>query len=82
MYYPSIDGLIARDRRLAWFRPVADRRVYAFDRNIDSQRRIPYANQSLDKPDVLLADLIAVFHPGLLPDHEFGFLREVRSSGD
>lgn len=82
MYYPSIDGLVARDRRLAWFRPVADRRVYAFDRNIDSQRRIPYANQSLDKPDVLLADLIAVFHPGLLPGHEFGFLREVRSSWD
>ena len=77
MYYPSIDGLIARDRRLAWFRPVAGRRVYAFDRNADAQRRIPYANQSLDKPDVLLADTIKMLHPELLPNHEFQFLRAV-----
>jgi iron complex transport system substrate-binding protein len=77
MYYPSIDGLIARDRRLAWFRPVQQQRVFAFDRNLDRFRRIPYANYSLDKPDVLLADLIAVFHPELLPVHKFTFLRQV-----
>ena len=77
MYYPSIGGLIARDRRLAWFRPVAERRVYAFDRNADAQRRIPYANQSLDKPDLLLADTIKMLHPELLPNHEFQFLRAV-----
>lgn len=50
--------------------------------NIDSKRRIPYANQSLDRPDVLLADLMAIFHPGLLPDHAFGFLRHVRSAAN
>lgn len=80
MYYPSIDGLIARDRRLAWFRPVQQRRVFAFDRNADRFRRIPYANYSLDRPDALLADLIAVFHPELLPVHNFEFLREVSAA--
>ncbi|MBN8731303.1 MAG: ABC transporter substrate-binding protein [Acidobacteria bacterium] len=80
MFYPSIDGLIARDRRLAWFRPVAEHRVYAFDRNADHLRRIPYSNQSLDKPDDLLADLVAAFHPQLLPHHRYQFLRDVREA--
>jgi len=77
MYYPSIEVLLARDPRLAWFRPVERRQVFAFDRNADRQRRMPYSDQSLDKPDVLLADVLAVLHPELVSGHQPGFLRQV-----
>lgn len=77
MYYPSIEVLLARDPRLAWFRPVERRQVFAFDRNADRQRRMPYSDQSLDKPDVLLADVLTVLHPELVAGHQRGFLRQV-----
>jgi iron complex transport system substrate-binding protein len=32
------------------------------------------------KPDVILADLVKIFHPGLLPDHEFYYYQKIGSS--
>ena len=63
--------------RLAFFAPVEKNGVYANDRGVDGRHALPYADQSLDKPDVVLADLLSALHPQIVPDHEPVFLRKL-----
>jgi iron complex transport system substrate-binding protein len=70
--------LIRNDPRLAFFSPVEHGTVFAQDRGIDKRRAMPVSDQSLDKPDVVLADFVSALHPELLPDHKPVFLRKLQ----
>lgn len=62
--------------KLSWFQPVRDDQVYWLDaRKVG--RRNPYLDQSLARPDEILADTIAAVHPGLLEPTERSFLRKI-----
>jgi iron complex transport system substrate-binding protein len=51
--------------------------VYAMDRHMNTARFFPYGNESLDKPDVVLADFVSVLHPELLPGYQPMFIRRL-----
>jgi iron complex transport system substrate-binding protein len=53
-------------------------RVYSLDGGAASGEAVPYIDSSLDRPESLLADLVSVFHPELLPGHQPIFLRELQ----
>ncbi len=74
---PDLATLVGRDTRLTHFRPVEMTQVHVSDRGPRNTRLIPYQDQSLDKPDIVLADLIKILHPELLPDHEPVFFRKL-----
>jgi iron complex transport system substrate-binding protein len=69
--------LIRNDPRLEFFAPVEHGDVFAGDRGMDKRRAMPYSDQSLDKPDVVLADFVAALHPELVPGHKPVFLRKL-----
>jgi iron complex transport system substrate-binding protein len=69
--------LIARAPQVAELGPVRGGAVYAMDRHMNAARAFPFASESLDKPDVVLADLVAVLHPDLLPGYVPAFMRKL-----
>lgn len=73
----SIGELLARDARHAWLRPVRRGHVWALDAGGESAWTYPYVDQSLDRPHVVLADLIRALHPDRLPDHADVFTRRL-----
>lgn len=67
----SYDALRASDARNADFKAFRDKRVIYCN-----MRQTPYYEISPVEPDVMLADLVHIFHPGLLPpDYEPTFYR-------
>jgi iron complex transport system substrate-binding protein len=70
--------LIRNDPRLAFFAPMEHGDVFAGDRGIDKRRAMPYSDQSLDKPEVVLADFASALHPELLPGYQPVFLRKLK----
>jgi iron complex transport system substrate-binding protein len=70
--------LIRNDPRLAFFAPMEHGDVFAGDRGLDKRRAMPYSDQSLDKPDVVLADFVSALHPDLLPGYQPVFLRKLK----
>lgn len=71
----SLSTLIGLDGRLAHFRPVKEKNVHGWVGGGSIPWRYPSADQSLDKPHVVLADLMSVLHPDLVPDHARVYLQ-------
>jgi iron complex transport system substrate-binding protein len=66
----SLDEIRDVDHRLGSFRPVVTGMVFN-----NTARLNPYGGNDIWesgvlKPHIILADLVSIFHPSLLPDHE------------
>jgi iron complex transport system substrate-binding protein len=70
--------LVSRAPQVAELGPVRAGDVYAMDLQMNAARYFPFTSESLDKPDVLLADLISVLHPELLPGYTPTFIRKLQ----
>lgn len=69
----TLDELIAREPRLTVFDAVRAGRVWNFDLpEVESDR--PYIDRNM-RPDLVLADLVKILHPELVPDHDPVFFR-------
>jgi iron complex transport system substrate-binding protein len=75
---PDIAALLARDERYADFNAVSNGGVYNTDRRVNANGGNDYWETGVSYPHLILADLIAVFHPDLLPEHELMFLRQLQ----
>lgn len=69
MWRSLADGL-AEDERYAEFAAFANGQVYNYYKRSNEVGANDYFESGGLYVDVLLADLIAIFHPDLLPDHE------------
>lgn len=58
-------------------RAYSANQIWAPDKNTTLQRRPPWQDQSLDYPDVVLKDFIAMLHPELLTSYEPYYLRKL-----
>lgn len=65
------------DSRLADFASIRSGQVWAFDRGTAPPDRVPWGDGWLMHPDVMLADIIAITRPSLLPGHSFTYVRRV-----
>lgn len=61
----SYDALLASEPRNALFRAFRERHVIYCN-----MRQTPYYESAPVEPDQVLTDLVAIFHPELLPNHE------------
>ena len=60
-------GLLAQDARYAAFAPVKTGRVFNNNRRTNAQGANDYWESGALRPDIVLADLIRILHPELLP---------------
>jgi iron complex transport system substrate-binding protein len=73
----TVDDLIAQDERYADFAAVQNGGVYNNDARVNVNGGNDYFESAVLRPDVVLADLISILHPELLPDHELVYFRQL-----
>lgn len=69
--------MLASDARFAEFKAFQTGRVYNNDRRVSPRGANDSWESAVVRPHDVLADLIAIFHPDLLPEHEFVYYRRL-----
>lgn len=64
--------------RLAGFASLQAGNLFNNNRQINEAGGNDFWESGMMKPDVILADLIRIFHPELLPDHELYYYRQLQ----
>lgn len=73
--YRTLADIAADDPRLAALPAAAAGRVWIYDRMSTPTGGVAFFELGVLRPDLILRDLIEIFHPGTLPDHRFVFYR-------
>ena len=74
-FWFSPEDALASDERYAQFAAYQNQQVYLNNLRMNAFGGIDYYESGVAQPQVILSDMIAIFHPELLPDHEFTYLR-------
>ncbi|PJF44634.1 MAG: ABC transporter substrate-binding protein, partial [Phototrophicales bacterium] len=74
----SLEDLLSQDERYADFLAVSNGGVYSNIGRIGPNGGYDYYETGVIEPDVILKDLIAIFHPELFPDHELVYYRQLQ----
>ncbi len=77
-FVTSLADLRAADPRFADFAAYRSGSVWNNDARMSPGGGNDYYETAVAEPDVVLADLIAILHPGLLPDHVLAYYRQVK----
>ena len=74
---PTREALAAQDARLRLFAPFAAGRVYSHDARQSAGGGYDFFETGTVEPDVVLADLVALLHPALVPGHRLTYYRRL-----
>lgn len=75
--WQSLDSVIADDERYRFFAALARGRVFNNNARLNEYGGNDYWESGTANPDVILADLIQIFHPHLLSDRELVYYRQL-----
>jgi iron complex transport system substrate-binding protein len=73
----TLDDVTATDPRYADFAAFQSGNIYNNNAAVNEFGGSDYYESGLSNPDVVLADLITIFHPELLPDHELVYYQRL-----
>jgi iron complex transport system substrate-binding protein len=71
----TMDDLLAQDERYADFAAVQTGRVYNDTKRVNSNGGNDFWETGVTNPHLILLDLVSIFYPDLLPDHELMFYK-------
>jgi iron complex transport system substrate-binding protein len=74
----TLDDMLAQDERYADFVAIDNGNVWNNNLRVNENGGNDYWESGVTHPHLLLADLIAIFHPELLPDHELIYFRNLQ----
>ena len=77
-HHASMAALLALDERFVRFRAFREGRVYNNTLRVNDHGGNDIWERGVNHPDEVLADLIKIFHPDLLPDHEFIYYEQLK----
>lgn len=73
----ELETLLAEDERYLDFKSVRQQGVYNNNRWLSEEGRNHYWEEGMVEPHILLADLVRVFHPGVLPHHKLKYFQSI-----
>ncbi|MCA9920565.1 MAG: iron ABC transporter substrate-binding protein, partial [Anaerolineales bacterium] len=76
-FVSTLADLAASDERFADFAAFQNGTVYNYDLRTNEFGGNDFFESAAANPHWVLADLIKIFHPELVPDHEFVYYRLV-----
>jgi iron complex transport system substrate-binding protein len=79
--WKSIDDVMKADVRYGNFKAVKTGNVYNNNNRINEFGGNDYWESGIVQPQIVLADLIKIFHPELLPDHKLVYYKKLESNG-
>jgi len=72
------EGLLAKDSRFKDFKPFKTDEIYNNNRRMSPTGGNDFWESGVVHPDRILADLVKIFHPDIVADHQFYYYRKVR----
>ena len=75
--WPNAAAMLENEPRYTAFKAYRDRQVWVYDLPLTTEGTNDYFLRSVSRPDLVLADLIKIFHPALVPDHAFEWYTRV-----
>jgi iron complex transport system substrate-binding protein len=75
--WSGIKDALAADPRFSVVPALKSGRMFNNNKRLNPWGGNDYWESGLLKPDIILADLIAICHPHILPDHELVFYRRL-----
>lgn len=76
--FDSFEQMRRTDARYSSFSAFKNRRVYNYSGRIGEGGGNDYFETGYLRPDMILADLVHIFHPDLLPDHQLYFYKKLK----
>ena len=73
--FTSYEDMEKSNRHYTEFAPFENRRIYTYALSKGKTGGLTFFELGPSRPDLILKDLIHIFHPGLLPDHEPYFFK-------
>ncbi len=80
--WSTLDDVLAADERYADLAAFQSGRVYNNNARENPNGGNDWYESGVLRPDLILADLITIFHPDLLPDHELYYYRQLGPAGE
>ncbi|WP_442590519.1 ABC transporter substrate-binding protein [Pedobacter sp. AW31-3R] len=77
-YVNTKDEMTGRDVRFADFKPFKNGNVYNFNKKVNEIGANDYWESGAVNPQWVLADLIKIIHPELLPGHELIYYKQLK----
>jgi iron complex transport system substrate-binding protein len=75
--WASRADMLSDEPRYAQFAAYRSGQVWVYERLLNAAGGNDYWSRSVTRPDLLLADLVKIFHPALVPDHSFEWYLQV-----
>ena len=75
--FKSIDDLLKADAKHSYFRPVKLKQVYNFNKRLLPSTANDFWESAVARPDLLLSDVIAILHPGILPGYQLVYAEKL-----
>lgn len=69
--------MVADEPRYAGFKALRNGQVWVYERRQQASGANDYWTRSVSHPDLVLADLIKIFHPTLMREHAFEWYMQV-----
>ena len=69
--------LLGQEKRYASFRPFEENNVFNYNKIIGPNGGYDFFESGYSRPDLVLADLIKILHPGVLPDYETVYFQQL-----
>jgi iron complex transport system substrate-binding protein len=76
-FVTSLDGIIGFDSRYANFRPFKEKKLYNNDLRISADGGNDFWESGVMRPDLILDDLISIFHPEIDSLHRLYYYRKL-----
>jgi iron complex transport system substrate-binding protein len=75
--WTSLQGMLMEEKRYKEFKAFQKGNVWMYNRAVNPEGGNDYWTRGSTRPDLILADLIKIFHPELATDHELVFYKQV-----
>jgi iron complex transport system substrate-binding protein len=75
--WSSLAAMIDDEPRYTAFKAYRQKQVWVYERRVTQTGSNDYWSRSVSHPDLVLADLVKIFHPALVPDHSFEWYMRV-----
>lgn len=74
----SLKELEMMDERYTLFKAFRDGNVYTFNKRMSENGGNDYWESGMTRPDLILKDVIKIFHPELLPNHQLYYYKKLQ----
>lgn len=76
-FWNSVDDVLQSDERYGEFAAVANGRLYNNNAQVNVNGGNAFYESGAARPDIVLKDLVKIFHPDLLPEHELVYYQVI-----